>query len=337
MTQLFRFQRYSQRENVVTNNVLMLLSRLYKYRASKFERALISMLADQATTKPIEIGPRFTQQERGPSRIADGLIKQAGFDLLIETKLESAFDVDQAIGHLEQLKDSPRAILMLLGRAPRSDDPALLPLKEAAAGSPNVQIVVCSFASLIAACRDVTSDHEDELREMIDDFEGFCMDAGVLPIEEQTLFVPPCGESLAENVELALYYCPATRPRRTGAWFGPYKDKCVQAVGRIIRVVTVSSDTPDQVDTADATPEQRTRILRAIEKARTRGWDLLEEPHTFYVCDEMVPTSFVKTTPGGIPGHRYFDLSPIKKSPNERLTASSIAERLNGKRWEELR
>ncbi len=31
----------------------------------------------------------------------------------------------------------------------------------------------------------------------------------------------------------------------------------------------------------------------------------------FYLCDAMVETEFSKTSPGGIMGHRYFDLGEV--------------------------
>lgn len=337
MTKLHRFQRYSQPENVVTNNVLMLLSRMYEYRSSKFERVLGRLMPPKVNeANAIEIGPRFTQQIKGPKRVADGLIRQSGFDLLIETKLHSSFDVDQAIDHLEHIVPSSQAILMLLGREPRADDAALNRLYAAAASLPRVQIVVCSFKALIDACRSEVALHEDELGEMIDDFEDFCLDEDILPIDDQTLFVPPCSESLQENLRWSLYYCPATRPRRSGLWFGPYGDKRVHAIGRIDKVVDVASDGQRLTTTSAVTDEERSRILGAIDDAKARGWDLLEQAHTFYLCSDMQPTTFAKDSPGGIPGHRYFDLSPIRQSRTEPLSARLIAERLRDRRWSEL-
>ena len=61
-----------------------------------------------------------------------------------------------------------------------------------------------------------------------------------------------------------------------------------------------------------ASKEQRARILGAIADASKRGWDLLEEPHTFYICSDMAETAFDKDSRGGIAGHRYFDLRRLR-------------------------
>lgn len=43
MTDIHYFPRYSQPENVVTNNTLLLLLRLYQYNRFKFERFMAAL------------------------------------------------------------------------------------------------------------------------------------------------------------------------------------------------------------------------------------------------------------------------------------------------------
>lgn len=334
-TQLF--QRYSQRENVVTNNVLLLLQRLADERPRKFESLLASLVERSRSPGPdLLVGPRFAQQVRGPERVADGLVTQSGFDVLIETKLSSEFDINQAIRHLAQLRRSHNALLLLLGVAP---DPQHAGLKrvfaEADAASPRVRVIVCGFKDLIDECRALTGMHDEELSELLDDFEAFCIDSSLLPLDDQTLFVPPCGQSFNDNLHWKLYYCPATRPHRAAKWLGIYMEKRVHAVGRIEHIVDVQADGAGNVDTGAASDEERQRILGAIASARVRGWDLLEEAHAFYVCQSLVATEFDKDSKGGIPGHRYFDLGRLRTSRTEVLTAEIIAQRLQGRRWSE--
>lgn len=336
MTKVSYFQRYSQRENVVTNNVLHLLGRIYDHRPSKLERVLSLLIQDLADGGPdLEVGPRFVQQVRGPERVADGLISQPGFDVLIETKLGAKFSEVQAIGHLKHVKQSANPVVILLGNAPHFDDKELTAFLEAARALPRVRVAVCTFKDVIDACRVVVASHEDQLSDVIDDFEDFCLDLNLMSMDECTMFVPPCGQSFHDNVKWKLYYTPATRPRRSGSWLGVYRDKRVHFIGRIDLVLDVGCEMTGEVLTPTANDEQRKRILGAIEDAKVRNWDLLEAPHTFYLCSDMTPTAFDKDSPGGIPGHRYFDLTGLRQDKDEVLTASKIAGRLNGRKWSE--
>lgn len=330
MTSLHFFQRYAQPENVATNNVLLLLRLIHQARRGAFESLMQGLLEDDSA---IEVGPTFHQQVRGPTRVADGLIRQRGFDLLIETKRGDSFDVEQAIGHLEQIRSSQNPVLLLLGRQPLDKDPSLARLFAAADDEPKVRVFVRSFKQLIDQCRALAAADAD-LAAIIEDFQGFCADSNLLPIEEHTLFVPPCGESFQDNLDYRLYYCAATRSRRLGNWFGVYREKCVHAIGAINRVLDVSLH-DGVVQTPGATAEERERILGAIEAAKARDWDLLEEPHTFYLCADLVRTQFVKDSPGGIAGHRYFDLTKLDLSKGEVLSSALIARKLSDRKWSE--
>ncbi len=58
MSKVHYFQRYSQRENVATNNTLLLISRLYAHEPSYLE----AFLNDLVETGALEVGPSFIQQ-----------------------------------------------------------------------------------------------------------------------------------------------------------------------------------------------------------------------------------------------------------------------------------
>lgn len=337
MAELQFFQRYAQRENVVTNNVLLLLRLLHQLRRGKLETLLADLLEDSSSPDAgaLQIGPRFLQQVRGPQRVADGLIRQHRFDLLIETKLGDSFDLAQAVGHLEQLRGSENPVLLLLGRNPDEQDARLAPLLQAAAAAtPRIRIAVRSFADLIDQCRAVTGAHDDELAAIIDDFDNFCVESDLIPVDEFTLFVPPCGHSYDDNLAFRLYYCPASRSRRVGRWLGIYRRKAVHAVGRINRILDVQL-AANELQTPGASDEERRRILGATDAALARGWDLLGEPHTFYLCADMVATLFEKDSPGGCAGHRYFDLRRLGLGKDAPMTSITLAQALAARRWSE--
>ena len=84
MNTIHYFQRYSQRENVVTNNTLLLFSRLYTHNPYSFGGFI-----NECLDAPLGVGVSFVQQKRASSKgsVPDGLISQSSFKIVIETKL----------------------------------------------------------------------------------------------------------------------------------------------------------------------------------------------------------------------------------------------------------
>ena len=86
MSEIHYFQRYSQPENVITNNTLLLLQRLYQYRPRLLQDTLAALFDDTQTT--LSVGVSMNQQVQvGEHGIPDGALAQDSFRLLIETKL----------------------------------------------------------------------------------------------------------------------------------------------------------------------------------------------------------------------------------------------------------
>ena len=75
MSQIRHFPRYSQKENIVTNNVLMLMSRLYDYNRLKFSTFLVA-LGDEASNVAEHLQLQFGQQRGTETSVVDGFIAQ---------------------------------------------------------------------------------------------------------------------------------------------------------------------------------------------------------------------------------------------------------------------
>lgn len=157
--------------------------------------------------------------------------------------------------------------------------------------------------------------------------------------DSRMLRVVPCSQSLEENKKFRLYYCPAPRSHRNSEFLGIYANRSVRFIGCIRRVLGCKVDLRSKrvacVDTVEViTPEEQERILGATAAAQRHGWDL-SRGHKFYLCDSLEETDFRKDTPGGIMGHRYFDLGRILDGtvPND---TSKIAELLRGRTWPKL-
>lgn len=52
------------------------------------------------------------------------------------------------------------------------------------------------------------------MHALVTDYEDFCSDEDLLPVDKWTMFVPPTGLSHEINVAQRLYFCPASWSRR---------------------------------------------------------------------------------------------------------------------------
>src|SRR5437870_2672199 len=122
MENLFYFQRYSTKENWVTNNTLLLLKRLQQFSPAKFQVAL-SNIFDQSQVS-FEVGVKFHQQVKVRDSVLDGRLTQQGFMIAVETKLYDNFREGQLKEHL-QVFQSYTGIGILLALSKNKTKPEL--------------------------------------------------------------------------------------------------------------------------------------------------------------------------------------------------------------------
>lgn len=96
MMNIHYFQRYHNKENVVTANTMLLLSRLYNYSSDKFYRLLKTYFFGESFEPEIS----FALQERSDESVPDAAILQPSFKIIVETKLHNQFSLDQLEHHM---------------------------------------------------------------------------------------------------------------------------------------------------------------------------------------------------------------------------------------------
>lgn len=224
MPEVHYFPRYAQRENFETNNTLLLLHRLYDFSRFRFEK-LVSALVPEAATEvdaPFSLGLQIKQQVGTGSSIVDGYLYQNSFKIVIETKRSAgSFYADQLIRHLAAFKSAAGGFFLLLSPEPLDLQGATWSGLLSTALDKNVVVIPITFQDLIAAVRKCLNDFDKEMAALLADYEAFCSEQGLLPVDQWTLFVPPCGRSHQINVQDRLYFCPALL--RQGA-----RDDCVR-------------------------------------------------------------------------------------------------------------
>ncbi|MEI6490090.1 MAG: hypothetical protein WCP52_14055, partial [Bacteroidota bacterium] len=133
MSSIHYFQRYSQPENVATNNTLLLLSRLYQDSPNKFKGFLNDLLDDN----DLEAGIQFNQQQKGKGSVPDGNLSQVSFKVVVETKLHKHFSLQQLTEHLNSFGTEQHQVLLSL--SPKLPDNSLKLQIESAVSSFNSQ------------------------------------------------------------------------------------------------------------------------------------------------------------------------------------------------------
>jgi hypothetical protein len=147
---------------------------------------------------------------------------------------------------------------------------------------------------------------------LIDDFESFCSEHTLLRTDDVTIFVPPCGQSFEINVKHKLYFCPSDWSRRNVKYLGIYREKSVQYIGQISKTLHCERVDDKLVNAGGGrlplSSSEEERISAAMaEASATTGWDITTG-HRFFLCDDLLPTHFRKSSRGGIMGHRYLNL-----------------------------
>jgi hypothetical protein len=152
--------------------------------------------------------------------ILDGFIAQDSIKIAVETKLTEAFDPIQLENHLAVFRDEQHKLLILLSPSLGAISSSQLALVREGAMSRNIQVIHTSFENIVEKARNCLSEHDEEMLALVIDYESFCSDMDLLPRDEYTLFVLPCGQSFVANERFRLYYCPVTWSRRKAKYLG---------------------------------------------------------------------------------------------------------------------
>jgi hypothetical protein len=331
MPRVHYFQRYSQRENVVTNNTLLLFSRIYAFSPARLESLLSMLLGDTE----VNVGPTFQQQIRVKGSVPDAKITQPSFSLVIETKVDALVRPEQLKGHLNAFGDEDQKFLMLIQPAPLTGKKRSEIEQSLKVLNPTVSFCATTFDEIIKGCEDIIQDYETDVRELIDDYRDYCAGEGLLPTAANTMRVVVAGATYEENFKYSLYYCPAERSFQPHAYLGLYHDKTVVGIGKLsaIAEVEISGGQVRVIDsTGTITDDDKRRILEATDYARlNHGWDLTYD-HRFFLVERFVKTHFAKESKYPLQGVKYFDLRDALRR-REIPDVEEIAEELSRQKW----
>ncbi len=311
------FPPYSLEENVVTNAVLLLLSHVHRLAP-----AIFSDLITAITDVEYDVGPTFQNQVKisGGVGIPDALIRQAPFEIYIETKRGNRIEISQIKAHLttiEKYKEVPGPSI-LIGLTSSPIDLALSEELKAECKKNNVKFCETTFSEIANILENSSEDFRIDLNLLLEEFRAFIQERGLVPPSENRLLINPCGTSYDQNKDHDIYYDNPSRSKVFCKYLGIYKDKSVSLIGEVLAVVSARID-GDEISITEnhplswrgdnlhkLTPEEEGRIKGIVKDSHY--YNLRGHETRYYIVDKFVETNFKKMSKHGIQGHRYFVL-----------------------------
>lgn len=346
MSKVHYFQRYSQKENVVTNNTLLLFSRLYNHSPLRFEDFLKYLLDKD----DLEIGPSFTQQQSNGANtsVPDGAIVQNSFKVLIETKLGDNASLNQLTEHLKGFDNEDVQILMLV--SPNLASHRFQTEMQAALnvrGESKICFCTTTFERIIEVFESVLSDHEVEMQELLEDYRDFCASENLLNHRRSVMRAVACGTSYENNKTYGIYYHDIKRGYSTHGYVGLYTRKAIRAVGKLVKVVRAnydpSTETFDDLDVVEShigttnshevTEQEKKNIVGIMHAAMEKSGDNVYRGMYFFIVEAFHSTLYEKTSKYPIQRSKFFDLAVLLEQ-TKLPECKQIAELLNDKVWQ---
>lgn len=342
MSTIHYFPRYSQKENMVTNNTLLLFSRLYNNSADKFKRFLNALF--EYDNIEIDTTVQFRQQEKGPGSVPDGVIEQESFKIIIETKLYGQQDIYQVVNHWDSFGHENKKIFLWINKEPieMKYKHQIINRLNAYNSGKTIPVFFASttFKRICLLFNDTIQEYDIEMKELIQDYENFCLETGLIDNTDTKMRVILSGTTYNQNMKNNVYYAPSERGYQNYRYLGLYKDKAVRGIGEVISSADVrySFDTDEliieEVQMGTITDEQRIIIRNAIIEGTNEFGYSISKGHRFFFVKQFYETEFVKTSKGGLLGQKYFDLAEIDGF-NKDMSTEQIAGLLRGKCWEQ--
>mgnify|MGYP003591230702 CR=1 FL=1 len=340
MSAIHYFPRYSQKENMVTNNTLLLFSRLYRNSADKFKIFVNMILGDDSIE--LDTTVRFSQQEKSKESVPDGVIRQDSFKIIIETKLYGQQNIEQVEKHLDSFGNEDKKIFLWINKEPiesEYEEKIVEKLNEFCknAGS-KIYFASTTFKQICKCFDDMILEYDLEMKELIQDYEAFCLESNLIDNVDSKIRVVLTGKTFEQNMTHSLYYAPSDRGYQNSKYLGLYKDKAIRGIGEITCIVDATYKYESDKLIVERTllgeigKREEDTIKKVIVESKEKFGYSLEKGHRFFLVGKCYETEYIKPTKGGLMGTIYFDLGDID-GYQKNMTTEEIANLLNGKEW----
>jgi len=332
MSEISYFQKYSQKENHITNTVLFMLRTLYRKHPRKLQTVLQNLFSENnENIFYLTIGPKFNQQISMEASVPDGQIFQEEFNIIIEVKPDKNWNEPQLIRHIESAAGASRknTVLLLLStdKSPQFSEKLTSKAKDE-----GVTLLSTSFDSLIEAIAqdEVIAEHETDLIEISNDFKDVLSAAKLLE-NPYLMFAFGCSRTLTWNLNHKIYYDKLSRPTKSNVLTGFYANKKIHALGKASATLTGSLKNGFKVEGRHKSKNKAE--LESILKLAIEKSDLSKnhEDLRWYIYDDLHPTDFEKATPYGYFQGVWFNLKNYSNVDPTNLKL--LAEKLKNKKF----
>ncbi len=327
-----QFQKYSQKENTVTNSVLLMFSRLNDLNVSYY-KSIIERVNEGNEYYP---QPIFKQQVGNAVGIIDGLIEVKPSIILIETKVNQKELQSKLVKYGKVFtKDSQNQLWHLSSK--KFDENEVVQInKKLQELYPTVRIQFNNllFEDLLDNLEGIYEEntHDMELKLLKEDFSNYCYESNLISNEDYNLLFVPTGFSYNWNKKHKIYYCPVNWHNQNFKFFGLYNRKSVRTICEIEKIIIADYDKNTDllnIKRGKYTPEQKKRLhdsLRELEESQSGlKYYILPENETY-------ETDFRKDSHGGIQGYRYKDLREFLDKDDFK-DIKQIADKLKDVTW----
>ena len=341
MSTIHYFPRYSQKENMVTNNTLLLFSRLYNNSPDKF-RIFVNAILEEGGIE-LDTTVQFKQQEKAAGgRVPDGLIEQESFKVVIETKLYGQEHINQIKGHWKAFSNEDKQIFLWINKEPITKGyhqqiiDALNYYNDH--NKSEIGFATTTFREICRCFNDMLQEYDLDMHALIDDYESFCYEAGLIDDADTRIRVVLTGQTMEQNLKYNIYYNPSDRGYQNTKYIGLYKNKAVRAIGELSCIADVkyniSKGVFEDVDMLHGvlSEEQKEIIKKVTVEAKENFGYSDDEERRFFFVNKYYETEYIKPTKGALMGTRYIDLVEVDGFKKE-MTANEIADLLKGKEW----
>lgn len=328
MSRAHYFQRYSSKENVVTNSTLHLFAQINAHSTDRLRELLVDLLDDQ----DIPLGLNIGQQVRSATSVPDGIISQEPLHIVIETKVDASIDIDQLTRHLQTFKQGGTGNYLLLLTVEKSTSTIVGPVVDAARKT-GVTFKALTFEEVCESLGGSVHPHETHLKAVVDDYLLYCDEMRLLPDRRSWMRIVPCGQTIGLNAKWGIYFQPTDRGYSDHEFIGVYQNKAVRYVGKVLCIfdyIATDSEPNGMVIGGECDSDCRRRIEGMVRDAKVNpGWDI-SSGYRFFCVERFWPTDFKKTSSGGIQGARFYDVSPFVA---ETKSAELLAKALRQQTW----
>ncbi|TMN21562.1 hypothetical protein FH966_01290 [Lentibacillus cibarius] len=342
MSEVHYFPRYSQKENMVTNNTLLLFRRLYNHSPIKFTEFMNTLIENNDIVLNTTV--KFKQQEKASSgSVPDGLIEQESIKMVIETKLYGQKQLSQITKHLDAFKNEDQQIFLWINKEPISVDYLDEINKELNNyndnNRQNIQFVATTFKDICNSFSTVLNEYDLEMQGLIVDYESFCNESNLIDNSDSKIRVVLTSKTLEQNLKHNVYYNPADRGYQNTRYLGLYKNKAVRAIGEITCIVDAQYLPKENKvniinEVKGKVSETQKDIIKEVTIEAKQNYSYpLEEGRRYFFVEKFHETNYMKKTKGAVQGTRYIDLTEIDGFQQD-MNAFNIANLLNNKTWE---